>query len=444
MISLRAGILQVFLLAALLAPSSGQDATGTLDTSFGQKGWVLFEPPSGEARDSRGRDVAIDGKGRVLVTGDIRKGPEDTDMVLWRLTPEGALDPGFGSGGLLVHDGEVQGESHDSGKAIRLDSEGRVLVTGSVQKADGGWDMTVWRFRDDGTPDPTFGEEGIARGGDRSGRAIAVDASGRYVVAGFCGGGRGFDLKLWRLDASGKADGSFGDGGTVTAHDAAGGSGTDFCMDLALDSKGRILAAGWSYRARGDREQVVWRFLPSGSPDEGFGAKGVFVRGNVAGGNDRDFIQALAVDDKDRAIAVGVSTGYAGEDHLTLLRLTPEGALDTTFGQDGVVLGGRTIARRGAVLGTDVVLDDRGRILVSGSALNPAGHSDLAVRRFLETGEPDLEFGRLGVALHDGARGEGSHEQGYGLALDGSGRVVVTGYSHVAWDAPHMGVWRFR
>ena len=59
------------------------------------------------------------------------------------------------------------------------------------------------------------------------------------------------------------------------------------------------------------------------------------------------------------------------------------------------------------------------------------------------TGAPDPTFGAGGVVVHHGAAGGNDDDSGKDLVIDGSGRVVVTGYSRNGSD-PDMVIWRYR
>jgi hypothetical protein len=90
-------------------------------------------------------------------------------------------------------------------------------------------------------------------------QAIAVEASGKVLVTGYTlpvGGFHDNVMTTWRLNADGSLDAGFGSDGLITQY-AAGG------RDIAIDSLGRILVAGWAVESSAllsPQRGVVWRF----------------------------------------------------------------------------------------------------------------------------------------------------------------------------------------
>lgn len=56
----------------------------------------------------------------------------------------------------------------------------------------------------------------------------------------------------------------------------------------------------------------------------------------------------------------------------------------------------------------------------------------------------DADVGSGGLLVHDNAAGGGGDDQGLGVALDGSGRVVVVGDSLGSSSNLDMVIWRVR
>ncbi|HET9693450.1 MAG TPA: hypothetical protein VFP48_03625, partial [Steroidobacteraceae bacterium] len=114
------------------------------------------------------------------------------------------------------------------------------------------------------------------------------------------------------------------------------------------------------------------------------GADTVFAAGNL----ERTYVYDTALLEDGRLVGTGFSRSTSGRDRLTVFRLLPDGALDTTFGLTGqVMLAGGT----GLDTGYSVLVENDGRIVVGGIRQN-----SLMVVRFLANGTLDATFGTGG------------------------------------------------
>src|SRR5262249_53048679 len=140
----------------------------------------------------------------------------------------------------------------DAALGLAVQSDGDIVVGGYGDKGVGDFDFAVARYRgDNGHADTSFNGTGNALTGLgstlRLGGSIIVQSDGRIVVAGssFAAGTK--DFALARYDGSnGHLDVSFNGGGTVLTDF---GGDDDVANALALDSSGRIIAAGSSFGA---------------------------------------------------------------------------------------------------------------------------------------------------------------------------------------------------
>jgi len=247
------------------------NANGTVDKSFNKSGLVINNGAAGGNADDSSKAIAIDSQDRILVTGSTTSAG-NTDMVVWRFKADGTIDTTFNGSGITVQNNAAGGSGDDSGNAIAVDSQGRILVAGSSTTSAGDTDMVVWRFKADGTLDTTFNGSGLvvnngAAGGngDDSGKAIAVDSQGRILVTGSSKNIAGdTDMVVWRFNADGALDITFAANGIASHNGAAwaGGTGDDSGNAIAVDSQDKILIAGSSGNSAGNSDMVVWRVFP--------------------------------------------------------------------------------------------------------------------------------------------------------------------------------------
>lgn len=162
---------------------------GSLDASFGDGGVVTTRVSADDATALAG--VTIDADGRILTVGS--NWWVDPDIVLARHLPDGSFDRSFGSDGRVVTD--FAGRP-DYGHAVLAAPDGRIVVTGSVSVPVDEFDsvgrrLAVLRFLPDGSPDPSFGANGIAftnlganeAWGETWGAAVALQGD-RLLVCG--------------------------------------------------------------------------------------------------------------------------------------------------------------------------------------------------------------------------------------------------------------------
>ncbi|MFI5529403.1 calcium-binding protein [Kitasatospora sp. NPDC051853] len=388
----RAGVAAVAgLVLALVLPSAATAAPGGPDPGFGTAGKVTTDfGPGGE---DQADDVALQPDGRIVVAGS-----SNGDFALARYNPDGALDPGFGTGGRVTTD--IAGGA-DAASAVAVQPDGRIVAIGTSEVPENGccW-FTVVRYQADGRPDTTFGTGGtvvtdFGTGGADSGLAVALQSDGKIVGAGHRGG----EFALARLNADGGLDTTFGTGGTV-----ATGFGT-IAYGLAVQPDGRIVAAGYTGFTAFDFGLA--RYHANGSLDTTFGTGGTVV--TDFGGYETAY--DVAVQPDGRIVAAG--SGGAG---FGLARYQANGTLDTTFGTGGKVLQG------GSGTGYSLALQPDGRLLVAGAAVG-AGGSDFVLARYAANGVLDPTFGTGGRAVTD----FGGHDVASGVALRSDGTIVAVG-----------------
>ena len=167
-------------------------------------------------------------------------------------------------------------------------------------------------------------------------------------------------------------------------------------------------------RTRPCLEMLEDRCVPSaGQLDPTFGNGGIVT---TAGLNIGGFGTALAVllqpDGKEVAVG-GWSKKYGSG--FALVRYTPSGALDSTFGSGGVV----TLNFGGD--GTAAALQSDGKIVVVGSGF--------ALARFNANGTLDNTFGKRGEVTTSFASGIYTGATARAVGIQGDGKIVVAGYT---------------
>ncbi|MEZ4597694.1 MAG: hypothetical protein R3C32_13260 [Chloroflexota bacterium] len=214
-----------------------------------------------------------------------------------------------------------------------------------------------------------------------------------------------------RFEPDGTLDTTFGDEGVVVADVE---SATNTLRELAILPDGRILASGESYGSfEGSERTDLIRLLPDGSLDATFGDGGTLGIDTARVG------EGMAVQPDGRIVLTGrVLLGT--ESQFETLRLEPDGALDTTFGDGGSV---RTDWRDDMEAALDVALDAEGRIVVAGRAGD--SNTNFALVRYLPDGSVDTSFADGGQLSIDFFM---LPDFGESVAIGGDGLITVGGF----------------
>ena len=318
------------------------------------------------------------------------------------------------------------GSGNDEAFAIAIQSDGKLVLAGySFNGAND--DFAVMRFNADGSPDATFGGAGWVTtpigAGNEQAIAVAIQTDGRIVAAGFTdAGGGNNDFALVRYNANGTLDGTFGVGGKVTTPVLAA---DDQARAVAIQTDGRIVVAGWAANAT-NYDFAVVRYGATGALDGTFGVGGKVT---TAVGTSDDQAYAVAVQTDGKIVVAGDARNAGGNLDVAVVRYLGGGGLDGTFG-----VGGRVTTPIGAGDDTarDLALQPDGKLVVVGSTWNGANF-DFAVLRYATGGALDATFAAGGV--QQVALGSGN-DLGYGLALQSDGKIVATGWTHngTDWD----------
>ncbi len=325
---------------------------GALDKSFSGDGIIHFE---WEPEHSDATAVAIDHQDRIVVGGGSANYPSLLSVsAIARFLPNGAPDPTFGEDGLTTTNlgGDVRG--------VAVDAQDRVLLATRTRSDE---HFSIIRLTEDGAVDESFGGDGLVLtdfpGTEfPSSTAIAVDASGRPVVAGEVQFSTGSALAIARYTESGSLDPSFdGDGRTLLDF---GALTWEEAHEVLLDGSGRVVVVGKA----GSGVALLGRLLPDGEPDPSFGSAGRVITGRPAS---RLHANSAAIDSAGRIVVAGTIEGeqwpYTSEDAF-LLRYGANGELEENIAPDGFV---REDFLAANVTNASVAIDQQGRYLLAGS-----------------------------------------------------------------------------
>ncbi|MEA3478344.1 MAG: T9SS type A sorting domain-containing protein [Bacteroidota bacterium] len=206
---------------------------GTLDNTFGTAGVVLTS--FGSVRD-RLRNICLQDDGKIVACGWTENASED-DIAVARYNTDGNLDNTFGTGGMLVLPSALASERAWD---IKMQSDGKMLLSG-YSNDNGFINILLARLNTDGSPDNTFGNNGISIpvfSGNEMGLSFALQGDGKILVTG-----EAFHFSLSRYLTDGSVDTEFGEDGIVITNP---GTGYSFSTSVAVQSDGKIVVGGYA------------------------------------------------------------------------------------------------------------------------------------------------------------------------------------------------------
>jgi len=232
---------------------------------------------------------------------------------------------------------------------------------------------------------------------------------------------------------AGAADGALdpgfaGDGKAQTSV----ANGFDAANAVAVDSQSRVIAVGTA-RIDADTDFAIVRYLSDGTPDPSFSGDGIQII-DFTGGDDS--AAGVAIDSSGGIIVAGTTNDNTASSDFGLVRLTPSGEQDMTFGTSGFTQ--TTVNGKDRAAG--VAIDPQGRIVIGGFAL-VGGDFDYAAARYDGAGHPDNSFSADGKNTADFTPLGGDDDVSSSIAVDDQGRAVLAGATSI--NGGQFGLARF-
>ncbi len=228
--------------------------------------------------------------------------------------------------------------------------------------------------------------------------------------------------------AAGDLDSSFGSGGLVST---AYGTDDKSWGVLLLPNGGLLIAGSTLNNSTALQRFALVRYTAAGALDRSFGANGVVATSPLGAPNSSG--AACIAAQPDGKIILAGATQFDGTNWETaLVRYNADGSLDPTFGTNGVVvtrIGGTSETFNGGLL-----VQPDGKIVAVGSA-SIGSYKQLVIARYNSNGTLDSSFGTRGIVQKALS---GYDLLGKPLALQPDGKMVVA----AAYTEPSDGLGR--
>ncbi|XZF15287.1 T9SS type A sorting domain-containing protein [Chitinophagaceae bacterium MMS25-I14] len=410
----------------IMAVSARAQQTG-LDVNFGAQGISLV---TDTALSMQTNCIALQPDGKIVLAGTYYYYLPNFDLiyrqVIMRFNANGSRDSSFNQTGAIVK--EVTRGTRMAAVLIQPDS--RIVIAATTYAE---------RYLPDGTPDSSFNDssrfvldflgpyDGVYK--------AALQPDGKIVI---CGHIFQENAMVVRLKSDGTRDSSFGYNGLVNT--TLDSSLNDTGFDITVQPDGKILLAGVSTTNQSgnyySRFSVI-RYLTDGSLDPAFNNGKGYNRisfPNQAGAT-AYYIGLQA----SGSIVVGGSVFYSAggtfnRTNSGLIRLTPGGTVDSSFGINGRVTDDTVYNGISTYwFYPRMRMQPDGKILMALSEAGPGGDLRFALHRFNANGFIDVPFGTQGKVLTDITAADDMPND---VLVQPDGKLLVCGIANVTNSWP--------
>ncbi|MCD4724101.1 MAG: T9SS type A sorting domain-containing protein, partial [Bacteroidales bacterium] len=330
------------------------------------------------------------------------------------------------------------GGSDDYVEDLAIQPDGKIVFVGYTDNSTKA-QMIAGRLNTDGTLDNSFNANGMTvidfgPSTDSYGLSMALLDDGKILIAGYIHEDLNSvnNIAMCRLTSSGVPDNTFGVNGLITY---------DFndlwCFPdnvVVYDEKillGGVFIDGSDFM----RYVTLSRYYLDGSVDYGFGNFGyttVQLDDTEVAGASRSGM-CVTVDGKI-AYATHVKPAWLAKD-FAVLRFTPEGDPDNSFGNSGMVI----TEMAGNSYSSAIVAQNDGKIVASGAIRSPdPGSYDFVLVRYLDNGDLDASFGAAGtgVVISNVSPETWFGDESYSMMILLNGKFLVSGYAKTDHQNP--------
>ncbi len=410
---------------------TAQNGGPKFDPNFGENG-VATTTISNYSDDVNKLVTLADGK--ILAIAQYYTADGQRFMGAVRYTTDGKLDESFADNGILKFQA-FTGSSY-LWDGVEL-SDGSVVMTGhTFNPANSAVSLSAIKIKKDGSFDSSFGTNGMTQlvGPQPFGKAIVELPDGKLVIAGL----KNYKMALYRLNANGSLDNTFGSNGEA-AFDLLNGEDST-TEGLAVQSDGKLVFAGWGFTGV-DNKMIVARVSADGALDTTFGDAGTGFT-TVSVGEGHDFATCLAIDKNDDSIILGGHTWRTNTPSLmydaAIVKLTKDGLVDTSFGDNGKVTKDVLEYGQNYLYGLDVSAD--GNIYASGYTILTGDATRTILLAVKKDGSFNTDFCDNGYC--DIRLGNDDHTLTKNLAVQEDGNILIGG-SHLQDEVSSLYVARF-
>ncbi|HBS88668.1 MAG: hypothetical protein A2W91_18680 [Bacteroidetes bacterium GWF2_38_335] len=373
--------LLLFLTSAICLIGTIQSQTaGSFDNTFDGDGKrvITFGPGNDEFYD-----VEAQSDGKVVAVGASRVGTY-YNFIIARFLPDGSYDPTFATVGyrqIVINTGD------EFFYGVDVMDDGRIVAVGyttiSTYKK-----VVVYRFNANGTNDGTFGSgSGYVvtpiSVQNCTAEDVTVQTDKKIVITGEANGGSNLDFFVARYLETGELDNTFNGNGFLVFDS---GNYDNFGYGIEQHIDGSYVIAGQTATTS---DFVIAKITQTGTLDNSFNSTGIYTN-HISCNYNYGYDVVVQPDGK----IIGAGYSQCGLNYLTMVRLTATGIADASFSGDGIVTYNLGSDHH---IANDIKLQPDGKIVTCGYVLS--GSYKFSVHRFLANGSIDASFGSSGSVI---------------------------------------------
>jgi uncharacterized delta-60 repeat protein len=325
-------------------------------------------------------DIAVQSDGKILIGGSIFNYSSPSYAGIMRVNTDGTADSSFTSGG----------ETNADVKKIYIQDDGKILIAGNFSTYDSADRSNIALMNSDGSVNTGFDPDPGAIGYAAFVNDVAIQSDDKMIIAGkFTAYNSTAMNKIARIETDASLDISFsvfsgGFGGSINS--------------MVKQDDGKIIVAGNFLNYNNSGQDYIVRLNSDGSLDTTF---------DVGDGPD-SYISKVKIQSDGKVVIIGGFANYDGISRIKIARLNADGSLDTTF-NPGTSTSSPIY---------DLAIQSDGKIVIGGFFTSYNGTTRNRLARINSDGSLDTSFDP----------GTGASSSVSALAIQSDGKIVIGGF----------------
>lgn len=322
-------------------------------SSDGVPAWTQYFNGPANGNDEA-KAIGVDANGNVYVTGTTTGNGTTNDITTLKYSSSGVLQWS------QVYNSALNGI--DDAADMAVDASGNVYVTGTTIGSGTAKNFVTIKYSTAGAQQWVQIFNGAINGDDEA-SAIAIDGSGNvYVTGTMTGSGTGDDIATVKYSSAGAPQWTQIFNGAI--------NGDEHASDIAVDSSGNVYVTGTTTGSGTGNNFVTIKYSSAGAPQWTQIFNGAF--------NGNDEARAIAVDGSGNVYVTGKTFGNGTTNDFATIKYSSAGVAQWTQFFNGVA--------NSSDEPSDLAVDNSGNVFVTGKTFGNGTGNDFATLKYSTTG----------------------------------------------------------